>query len=204
MIDTVNTFGQPTLGVLGIRGYFRPVGDSLWVDLGIVDSWEQSDEIEELEIDGARSGLREVYEVIPISASLGYTFNSKNPNDPDILALHGGVDFASDGNGGLSAPISFGGTNGELLWVRQNAQASKPSQIIYHPGATIRRDGTAGTPGEEAAMLSFSVTVTAVEGFEVPAAVNAATPAARYGYMYNVATEDLDTALGVVGAPSGS
>jgi hypothetical protein len=204
MIDTINQFGQPTLGVLGIRGYARPVGQDLWVDLGIVDSWEQSDEIEELEIDGARSGLREVYEVIPISASLGYTFNSKNANDEHILALHNGAAMTTDGDGGFSAPITFGGTNCELIWVRENAQPAKPSTIIYHPAATIRRDGTAGTPGEEAAMLSFSVTVTSVEGFTVPAAVNPATPAARYGYQHVVPTEDLDTWLGVISAPLGS
>src|SRR5690606_19539411 len=74
-----NTFGNDSLGVLGIRGYFRPVGESDFVDLGIVANWERTDEVEELEIQGARTGLTVTHEVIPISATLGYTFDSNNP-----------------------------------------------------------------------------------------------------------------------------
>lgn len=197
--ETSNTFGNESLGVLGIRGYFRPVGVAQWVDLGIVANWERADEIEELEIQGARSGLTLTHEVIPISASLGYTFDSNNPNDHAIMALHGGEAMTAGGDG-HSAPISFQATNGELLWVRENAQKTKPSQLIYHPAASIRGDGSAGTPGEEAAGLSFSVTVTAAEGYEVPAAIDAGTPDAPYGYQYLVDTEDLETALDDVDA----
>lgn len=196
---TSNTFGNTSLGVLGIRGYFRKTGEATWVDLGIVANWERSDEIEELEIQGARTGLTVVHEVIPISASIGYTFDSNNPNDHAILALHGGSSMvaAADGH---TAPVGFQATNGELLWVRENAQKTKPSQLIYHPSASIRGDGAAGTPGEEAAGLSFSVSVTASEGYTVPVELDAGERPAPYGYQYLVDTEDLADALDDVDA----
>lgn len=196
-VTTVNTFGNTTLGVLGIRGYFRPTTGSGWVDLGIIKNWEPQDETEELEIEGARAGLTEVYEVLAISASLGYTFDSENPNDAEILALWNGSAMAAGVDGDV-APIAFDSTSGELLWVRQNAQSSKPSQILYHPSATIRRDGQSGTPGGEQAGLSFTSTVTADETFVIPVGVDAATPAARYGYFYVVPTADLDSTLTTV------
>jgi hypothetical protein len=260
-----NTFAKSTLGVLGIRGYFRPgtrttadaaaaattlevesaalfaVGDDVtvgtgasqenvsisaisgttltisalanaqpagsmvrelgWVDLGIVKNWEPQDETEELEIEGARAGLTEVYEVLAISASLGYTFDSENPNDDDILALwNGSIMKADPGATGASSPISFDSTSGEMMWVRQNAQSAKPSQLLYHPSATIRRDGQSGTPGEEQAGLSFTSTVTADENFVIPAAVDADQATARYGYLYRVPTSDLSTAESTVSA----
>ncbi len=264
-VTTRNTFGKSTLGVLGIRGFFRPgarttaaadasdttltvdnpgmfattdsvtvgtgadqetvtisniVGNVLtvsalakaqpagsmvrkagWVDLGIIKNWEPTDETEELEIQGARSGLLETYEVLAISASLGYTFDSENPNDDDILALWNGTRMSADpGATGASSPIAFDSTNGELMWVRQNAQSSKPSQILYHPSATIRRDGQSGTPGEEQSGLSFTATVTSDEAYKVPATVNAATPTARYGYLYRVPTASLSAAETAVSA----
>lgn len=204
-VTTKNTFGNSTLGVLGIRGYFRPTGETDWVDLGIVENWEPTDETENLDIEGARTGLTVVHESLPISASLSYAFDSKNPNDPEILALWNGAAMAADpGTTGHSAPISFQGTNGELLWVRENAQSAKPSQILYHPSATIRRAGQAGTPGEEAAALSFEAVVTADEGYTIPSGVDAAEPSAPYGYLYVVATAQLDTALTTVSAAAGS
>lgn len=200
-VETVNTFGTSTLGVLGIRGYFRPVGSYDWVDLGIVKNWEPQDETEELEIDGARAGLREVFEVIPISASLGYTFDSENPNDEHILALWNGAAMdAAVAASSFASPISFNATEGELLWVRQNSAPLKPSQLIYHPKAAIRRDGQTGTPGEEASGLSFTVTVTADENFTIPAGVLASEPAARYGYFYRVPTAGLSDAETLVSA----
>lgn len=264
-VTTRNTFGKDTLGVLGIRGYFRPgthttaaaqasdttlvvsdgsifggtdtitvgsgttqesvtissiTGNTLtvgalsnahaagemvrlasWVDLGIIKNWEPTDETEELEIQGARSGLLETYEVLAISASLGYTFDSENPNDDDILALWNGGEMTDDSGGtGASAPFSFNSTSGELMWVRQNAQSSKPSLILYHPSATIRRDGQSGTPGEEQSGLSFTATVTSDENFKVPSGVNSATPTATYGYLYRVPTASLSTATGTVSA----
>lgn len=189
-----NTFGNDSLGVLGIRGYFRPVGESDWVDLGIVANWERTDEVEELEIQGARTGLTVTHEVIPISATLGYTFDSNNPNDHAILGLHGGAELEAGGDG-FSAPIGFQATTGELLWVRENAQKNKPSMILYHPSASIRGDGTAGTPGEEAAGLSFSATVTAAETFKIPASIEAGEPDAPYGYQYLFDTDDMGNAL---------
>lgn len=192
-VTTVNTFGQATLAVLGVRGYFRPTGESAWVDLGIVKNWEPQDETEELEFTGARNGLSEVFEVIAISASLRYTFDSENPNDRDILELWNGGAMTAGGDG-HSAPISFSSTNGELLFVRQNAQPTKPSQLIYHPAASIRRDGQTGTPGEEVSGLSFTATVTAAEDFVIPAGISAGTPAARYGFLYVVPTADLSAA----------
>jgi hypothetical protein len=197
---TTNTFGQSTLGVLGIRGYFRVAGTYDWIDLGIVKNWEPQDEIEELEIDGARAGLREVFEVLPIAASLRYSFDSENPNDEDILALWQGGTFTSDGGTGLSAPITFGGNTGELLWVRQNAQATKPSQILYHPSASVRRDGQTGTPGEEAAGLSFQAVVTADEEYTIPIGIDPNESDARYGFLYVVDTDDIGTALDLIDA----
>ena len=198
-VTTVNTFGTSTLGVLGIRGYFRPEGETDWVDLGIIKNWEPQDETEELEIEGARSGLTEVYEVLAISASLGYTFDSENANDEDILALWNGGAMATGVDGSVAA-ISFEGTSGELMWVRENAQSTKPSQILYHPSATIRRDGQAGTPGEEQAGLSFTSTVTADEDYTIPVGIDATEPTASYGYMYIVASGDLDAATTAVSA----
>ena len=260
---TRNTFGKDTLGVLGVRGYFRPgttltaaassggteitvanpalftdtdtiiVGSGAdqesvtisaisgsdltvgalsnnqaqgalvrlagWVDMGILADWEPQDETEELEIQGARSGLTETYETLAISASLAYGFTSNNPNDEEILALwNGGAMTADPGATGASAPLTFDSTSGELLFVRQNAQSSKPSQILYHPSSSIRRDGQAGTPGEEESGLTFTSTVTALEGFTIPAAIDAAGPAARYGFLYKVPTSGLDTAIATV------
>lgn len=206
-VDTKNTFGNSTLGVLGIRGYFRPAtsGDGKWIDLGIVKNWEPTDETETLDIDGARSGLTQIYESLPISASLGYTFDSENPNDPEILALWNGSAMTADpGATGHSAPISFDSTTGELMWVRENAQKTKPSQILYHPSASIRRAGQSGTPGEEAAGLSFEATVTADELYKIPAGVNAGEPTASYGYLYVVPTAGLDAATTLVSAAQGS
>lgn len=204
-VITKNTFGNSTLGVLGIRGYFRAEGESEWVDLGIIDNWEPTDEIEELEITGARTGLTVVHEVLPISASLGYTFDSKNPNDDDIAALWSGAAAAADvATTGSVTAITFGGISGELLWVRENAQAAKPSQIVYHPSASIRRSGQAGTPGEEATALSFEATVTSDETYTVPAGIVAEEPAAPYGYFYKVPTAGLDTALTAVSAAPAS
>lgn len=206
-VTTVNTFGNSSLGVLGIRGYFRPTGaaEDKWVDLGIIENWEPTDEIEELEIQGARTGLTVTHETLAISASLSYGFDSNNPNDKDILALwNGGAMTADPGTTGHSAPISFDGTSGELLWVRENAQSAKPSQILYHPAATIRRTGQAGTPGEEAAGLSFTATVTADEQYTIPAEVDAGETSAPYGYLYVVPTASLDTALTTVSAAVGS
>jgi len=192
-VTTVNTFGTSTLGVLGIRGYFRPTAGAGWVDLGSIKNWEPSDEIEELEISGARSGLTVVYETLPISAALSYGFDSENPNDTDILELWNGGAFAAGVDGDVS-PISFQNTEGELMWVRENAQSTKPSQILFHPKANIRRDGQGGTPGEEASGLTFTVSVLADESYVIPAAVDAATPAAEYGYLYVVPTASLDAA----------
>src|SRR5690606_6839277 len=125
-------------GVLGIRGYFRAVGETSWVDLGIINNWEPTDEIEELEITGARTGLTVVHEVLPISASIGYSFDSGNPNDDDIAALwSGSAGLADVAATGSVSPVAFGGTSGELLWVRENAQKTKPSQIVYHPSASV-------------------------------------------------------------------
>lgn len=170
-----------------------------WVDMGILADWEPQDETEELEIQGARSGLTETYETLAISASLAYGFTSNNPNDEEILALwNGGAMTEDPGATGASAPITFDSTSGELMFVRENAQSAKPSQILYHPAASIRRDGQAGTPGEEESGLTFSATVTAKEGFTIPADVDAATPAARYGYLYKVPTSALDDAIDTV------
>lgn len=199
-VTTVNTFGTSTLGVLGIRGYFRKEGEYDWIDLGIVKNWEPQDETEELEIDGARTGLRVVHEVIPVSASLAYSFDSENPNDEHILGLWQGGDMTTDGSSGLSAPISFEATSGELMWVRQNSASGKPSVLIYHPSASIRRDGQTGTPGEEAAGLSFQATVTADETYTIPVGVDPGEPSAPYGYLYRVPTSGLDAAETTVSA----
>lgn len=260
---TRNAFSKATLGVLGVRGYFRPgttlsaaaattdttitvedpslftdtdtiivgsgatqeevtisaiTGNDLtvsaltndqpqgamvrlpgWVDMGILADWEPQDETDELEIQGARSGLTETYETLAISASLAYGFTSNNPLDEEILALWNGSAMATDpGATGASAPFAFDSTSGELMFVRQNAQASKPSQILYHPSASIRRDGQSGTPGEEESGLTFTSTVTAKEGFVIPAAIDAATPEARYGFLYKVPTSGLDAAIDTV------
>lgn len=196
---TKNTFGNSTLGVLGIRGYFLPSGGTAatdWIDLGVINSWEPSDDTETLEITGARSGLTVVHEALPISASLSYAFDSGNPNDQSILALWNGSAMTADvATEGHAAPFSFDATNGKLVWVRQNAQASKPHQLLVHPGASIRRSGIAGTPGEEAAALSFEVTVTADETYKIPAAVLATNPDAPYGYLHVVSTAGLTEAI---------
>ena len=197
-VTTGNTFGTTTLGVLGIRGYFRPTSGD-WIDLGIIKNWEPTDEIEELNIEGARTGLTAVYETLPISAALSYSFDSENPNDEAILELWNGGAFATGVDGDV-APINFESTTGELIWVRQNAQSAKPSQILFHPAASIRRDGSSGTPGEEASGLSFSVTVLADEDYTIPVGVDAAEAAAQYGYLYLVASADLDGALTAVSA----
>ena len=205
-VSTVNTFGNATLGVLGIRGYARKTGESTWIDLGIIKNWEPTDETETLDIDGARSGLTQIYESLPISASLGYTFDSENPNDQHILELWNVAAMAAavGADMGHVSPLSFQSTTVEMLWVRENAQATKPSQILYHPSASIRRAGQSGTPGEEASGLSFEVTVTADETYTIPAGINAGEPVAQYGYLWVVPTAKLDDATTLASAVQGS
>lgn len=194
-VSTVNTFDNSTINVLGLRGYFRPTGGAGWIDLGLADDgWEITTESEQLDIQGARTGRQLTYESLPISFSVGYTFNSRNATDPYIKGLHVGATLLTDGDEGYSAPISNNPVNGELMWVRESAWAEKDAELYYHPRATLQGDGVSGTPGAEAAALNFTVTVLADDDFDIPAEINAAEPAAPYGFVYLVPMEDLDAA----------
>lgn len=257
-VSTKNTFGSGTLGILGIRGYFRegsvlvtgisasatsitledatfvengqslrlgsgsngetvtvtgaPVGNTVsisattnahsagilvrdlnWIDLGILKDWSPDEDIEEFEFEGARSGLVQVFDKLTIRAELNYTFRSTNVTDNDVQDLHAGAVGATDvAANGYVVEVSFNTTRGELLFVRENAQASKDSKLIYHPRATIKRDGESGTPGEEEASLDFTATVLADENFTIPDTIDAGSPAADYGFVWTVPTANLD------------
>lgn len=256
-ITTRNTFGPGTLGILGIRGYFRPgsiataaltatdttipvedvssfspsgtvrvgsgsnaedvtisavgansitvsalanshaagvlVRHTEWTDAGILKDWSPDEDLEEFEFEGARTGLVVVHDKLTIRAELNYTFRSTNVLDTDVQNLHAGAFGAAAVGSGTVVEVSFNTTRGELLFVRENAQSGKDSKILYHPRATIKRDGESGTPGEEEASLDFSATVLADENFVIPDTVDAAEPGAQYGYVWTFPTADLDT-----------
>jgi hypothetical protein len=192
------------MSILGLRGYFRPDGGAGWIDLGVLKDFDPGEEIEEFNFEGARNGLTEIYDTVVISAELNYTFRSENPLDRNLLGLWmGGTpvdDPATGGLDGFSIVQSFNTSTGDLLFVFPNAQAGKMSVLIFHPLASLKRDGQGGTPGEDARSINFSVTVLADEAYTVPAGVNGATPVARYGYMYVVPSANLDAAETLVSA----
>lgn len=195
---TSNTFTPDTIAVLGIQAHFRATGESAFIDLGIVENFAVGDEVENLDVESARDGLRTIAKRIAISATREFTFDSMNQVDPAILALHVGGDVTTDGAGGESAAIGFAGTQGEMLFLRKNAEPSLKSQILYVPAVTIQGAGETGEPGSEAAGLSFTAVVTAAEGYTVPSVINASEPPALYGYVYNFPTSALETALDAV------
>lgn len=201
-VQTINTFSANTLSVLGARAYFRPEGETDWVDLGIIKDLSPDEEQEVFNFEGARSGLQQIYDTVIISSELSYTFNSDNALDETILALHAGADAedAAVGDDSFTIVQSFTTANGEFMIVYPNAQANKPSMIVYHPSVSLRRDGQSGEAGTEQRQLGFTAAVTADEEYQVPETVNASEPAAPFGYMWVGPTADLDAAETAISA----
>ena len=193
-VTTVNSFSNDTQAVVGVRVYIHD--GTGWIDLGVIKDLTPDEENEEFRFEGARNGISETYGVIPLSFAIAYTLNSENPMDPDIRALHEGSAGAADpGGDGTSFVKSSQPTEGKMLIVHENAEESKPSEIVYHPLVSVRRNGRSGTPGEEASALGFAVEVLADEEYTVPVGVNAAGPSAPYGYTWIMPTDQLDAAL---------
>lgn len=201
-VDTINTFSAQTLAILGVRAYFRPDGETQWIDMGIIKDLSPDEEQETFNFEGARSGLQQIYDTVIISSELSYSFSSDNALDEVILALHAGADSeeAAVGDDAFTVIQSFATNDGELMLVYPNAQANKPSMIVYHPRVSLRRDGQSGEAGTEQRQLGFTATVTASEEYVVPETVNAASPAAPFGYMWVGPTADLDAAETAISA----
>ena len=196
-VGTVNTFANTTMAILGIRGYFLPAGDTAasdWIDLGVLENFSIDENIEDFDFRGARTGLAVTYETITISAEITYTFDSMNPLDEDILSLWTGSAVTADvATTGFSSAQTFESTTGRLLLVYENAQESKMSMLVHHSSASIKRAGQVGTPGEDAAGLSFQATVLADESGTIPAAAGGGD--AEYGYIWVFPSDELDDNL---------
>lgn len=189
------------VAVLGIRAYFKPTGATGgWTDMGHVRAPSREQDLTELDIQSARLGRLATIKKITTEQSLEYTFEAMTVFDQDVLALHtGGTTEEGAANvGDILSVEDFVGTEGELMFVQENAETGNMVKIAYYPKAQIKGDGEESGDGESVATLSFRGTVLQDEAYVVPAGLAAGTPAAPYGFRYFTPEANLSAVLDII------
>lgn len=188
------------VAVLGIRAYFKPDGDTDWIDFGHVRSPSREQDLTELDIQSARLGRLATIKKLTTAQTLEYTFEAMTVFDESVVGLHsGGAAGEGDANvGDVYAVEDFVGTTGELLFVQENAESANMVKIAYYPAAQIKGDGEESGDGESVAVLKFRATVLQDEDYTVPAGLAAGEPSAPYGFRYFTPAANIDAILDLI------
>lgn len=185
------------VAVLGLRAYFRADGEDEWHDFGHVQSPNRDQDLTELDIKSARLGRLATIKKLTTEQTLEYTFESMSVLDEGTIALHtGGASGEGAANvGDVYAVEDFTATEGELLFVQENAETGGTVKIAYYPKAQIKGDGEESGDGESASTLTFRATILQDETYTVPVDLAASEPEAPYGFRYFTPKANLDAVL---------
>jgi hypothetical protein len=200
-VTNSGTAASATLvAVLGLRMYFRTLGETAWHDFGHVRSPAREQDLTELEIKSARLGRLATVKKITTEVSLEYTFESISVLDAATVALHSGGAAGEGliGTGGFFAVEEFLGTEGQVMLVQPNAETGEMAKLAFYPLVLLKGDGEESGDGESESSLTFRATILPAEDYTVPAAIVVSEPSAPYGFRYFVPAASLDDALDAI------
>lgn len=200
---TTNPIVTSDVNVLGLIIYFRPAGQTPFIDLGHVQNPQRTVDQQEQDIQSARTGKLLTIKKLTVSLSKGLTFETLSATSSEILELHRGRrrGTAPTAPLGVFIPDDVTPTEGELLIVQNNAETGGPIKVEFRPKAQLKGTDEQSGDGENPAILTFDATVLQNETYRIPASLAADTPLAPLGFTGVTTAGNLAAVLSAIGGP---